>query len=45
MSKENSIVQNGVIKEALPNTIFKVQLANGHEIIAHNIWKNAYELY
>ncbi len=35
MSKENSIVQNGVIKEALPNTMFKVQLSNGHEIIAH----------
>ena len=25
----------GTIVEALPNTLFKVELENGHEIIAH----------
>jgi translation initiation factor IF-1 len=25
----------GVIKELLPNTRFKVELENGHEVIAH----------
>lgn len=25
----------GIIKELLPNTMFKVQLENGHDILAH----------
>ncbi len=25
----------GVVKELLPNTMFRVQLQNGHEILAH----------
>ena len=25
----------GVVKELLPNTMFRVQLENGHEILAH----------
>ena len=35
MSKEDVIEVEGVISEALPNTLFKVKLENGHEILAH----------
>lgn len=35
MAKQASIEQDGVIKEALPNATFHVELENGHEIIAH----------
>ncbi len=35
MAKENTIKVDGVIKEALPNATFKVELENGHIIIAH----------
>jgi len=35
MSKQSSIKQDGVIKEALSNAMFKVELQNGHVIVAH----------
>ncbi len=35
MVKEESIEMEGTIIEALPNTLFKVELENGHEVIAH----------
>ena len=35
MAKQASIEQDGVILEALPNAMFKVELENGHVIIAH----------
>jgi len=35
MAKQLSISQDGTIIEALANAIFKVELENGHEIIAH----------
>jgi translation initiation factor IF-1 len=35
MAKQSSIEQDGLILEALPNAMFKVQLENGHIIIAH----------
>ncbi len=35
MPKEDLLTMNGVVVEVLPNTIFKVQLENGHIIIAH----------
>ena len=35
MAKQASIEQHGVIKEALSNAMFRVELENGHEIIAH----------
>ena len=35
MSKEDVIEVEGVGSEALPNTLFKVKLENGHEILAH----------
>ena len=35
MSKKDSIEVEGTIKEALPNANFKIELANGHEVLAH----------
>ena len=35
MAKQASIEQDGIIKEALSNAMFRVELENGHEIIAH----------
>lgn len=35
MSKEDSIRMQGVILETLPNTMFRVELENGHIITAH----------
>ena len=35
MSKEDVIEVEGIVSEALPNTLFKVKLGNGHEILAH----------
>lgn len=39
MSKEGVIEVEGIVKEALPNTRFKVELENGHEILAHSSGK------
>ena len=35
MAKEEAIEMKGVVKETLPNTIFRVELENGHMITAH----------
>jgi translation initiation factor IF-1 len=35
MSKEDAIKIEGVIKKALPNAMFTVELDNKHEILAH----------
>ncbi len=35
MAKEDAIEMEGVIIENLPNTHFRVQLDNGHVVIAH----------
>ena len=35
MAKQKHIEQDGVIVEALSNAMFRVELENGHEIIAH----------
>jgi translation initiation factor IF-1 len=32
---KDSIRVEGVVKELLPNTMFRVELENGHEILAH----------
>ena len=34
MAKQSSIKQDGIIEEALSNAMFRVKLANDHEIIA-----------
>jgi len=35
MAKEGVIEVEGTVKEALPNTMFRVELENGHKILAH----------
>ena len=35
MSKTGTIEQDGVIKEALSNAMFRVELENGHVIVGH----------
>ena len=35
MAKEESIKIEALVKEALPNATFRVELENGHEIMAH----------
>ena len=35
MAKEEGITVEGTVIEPLPNAMFRVELENGHEIIAH----------
>jgi len=35
MAKEEAIRVSAVVKEALPNAVFRVELENGHQVIAH----------
>ena len=36
MSNDKEIIKlDGVVRETLPSTTFKVELENGHEILAH----------
>ena len=35
MVKEDSIETTGIVKDVLPGTMFRVQLANGHVLLAH----------
>lgn len=35
MAKEEHIEMEGVVKETLPNTLFRVELDNGHIVKAH----------
>jgi translation initiation factor IF-1 len=35
MVKKDAIRVDAVVREALPNAVFKVELENGHEILAH----------
>ena len=35
MSKQDVIELEGVVKEALPNAMFQVELPNGHMVLAH----------
>ena len=35
MAKQSAIEQDGTIVEALSNAMFRVELQNGHEVIAH----------
>jgi len=34
MAKEEAIEIEGVVQDVLPNTTFRVQLANGHSVLA-----------
>ena len=35
MAKEDVLEYEGIVKEILPNAMFRVQLDNSHEILAH----------
>ena len=35
MAKKDAIEVEGTVTEPLPNAMFKVELANGHEVLAH----------
>ena len=35
MSKDDVIEMEGKVVDALPNAVFKVELPNGHQIMAH----------
>ncbi len=35
MAKEDNIEMEGTVNETLPNTIFRVELDNGHVVTAH----------
>ncbi|MGD9637860.1 MAG: translation initiation factor IF-1 [Alphaproteobacteria bacterium] len=39
MSKEELLEFAGIVVEKLPNAMFRVQLENGHEILAHTAGK------
>jgi translation initiation factor IF-1 len=35
MAKEEAIEQDGIVLESLGNAMFRVELQNGHKVIAH----------
>jgi len=35
MPKEEAIRVEAVVKDALPNAMFRVELENGHQVLAH----------
>ena len=35
MAKEGSIEVDGVVQEALPNAMFRVEIQGGHQLLAH----------
>ncbi len=35
MAKKEAIEVEGVVVESLPNAMFRVELANGHRVLAH----------
>lgn len=35
MAKEEPIEAGGIVTESLPNAMFRVELENGHQILAH----------
>ena len=35
MPKEDAITVEGIVLETLPNAMFRVELPNGHKILAH----------
>ena len=45
MAKEGSIEVDGVVQEALPNAMFRVELENGHKVLAHISGKCANSIY
>ena len=39
MAKEEAIEVEGIVKESLPNTMFRVEFKNDHVILAHSSGK------
>lgn len=39
MAKEELLEMRGVVRELLPNAMFRVELENGHEILGHTAGK------
>ena len=39
MAREDAIKVKGTVVEVLPNTLFRVALANGHRVLAHTSGK------
>ncbi len=35
MAKSDSLEVEGIVTKALPSAMFRVELANGHEVLAH----------
>ena len=35
MTKKETIEVEGIVTESLPNAMFRVELANGHKVLAH----------
>lgn len=35
MAKRDTIEVEGTVVESLPNAVFRVELANGHQVLAH----------
>ncbi len=35
MPREDAVKVDGVVREILPNTMFRVELENGHKILCH----------
>jgi translation initiation factor IF-1 len=35
MTKEKGVTVEGIVVEALPNAMFRVELDNGHRVLAH----------
>jgi translation initiation factor IF-1 len=35
LAKEEAIVIDGIVVEPLPNAMFRVELENGHKVLAH----------
>ena len=39
MAKEELLEFSGIVKELLPNAMFRVELYNGHEVLTHTAGK------
>jgi len=39
LAKQDTLTFDGVVKELLPNAMFRVELSNGHMITAHTAGK------
>jgi translation initiation factor IF-1 len=39
MAKEELLEMRGIIRELLPNAMFRVELENGHEVLGHTAGK------